>query len=819
MWSSKGLGSTDCSLWGFVRLLWRAMRSRNARWLNCSVAQTFYPERRGRAVCGVPLPSPGPHRAWRALDGFTLPSIDGNPQTEVCATGTRTALRVTATVVALLSLLGAPACATTYYVAAAGSDSNNGTATGTPWAHSPGMPGCANTCAGVTLQPGDSVLFNRGDAWYGQTLTAPASGSSGSPITFGAYGSGANPILKGSTLENVSGFVPAPGVGTSIMSLSDSSTSSTDSATRNWRMQIDHATISASAAVVTITVKASPTQALNITDSAIGPVSGSAPNTSAMTQLTWNGGSVTATVSANTSLTSDPITYALSNSVDQIVSFYTTARNVEYFTRINNDALWTNFTASDLSQQTSTSSFSTGGNSVVASIQSVHTYRGALGTAAVAVWENGALLKSATSAANVEATPGSWFYDGTYLYIQANDSSAVPANGKTYTYVTASSPSYTTWDNAKSWLIFDSLDQAETYNTSGSTLGGLYLTGSHSIVRNLSTHDHYRHPLTIYVGATNNTVTNVTSYNSYGTAPLAIYGSGTSNNLVQNSTFYNDTSQSSAYVAIGGWAVVIFHGGSTSNTVDSCLIYSTAASPAGYGIMLGDNSTTGTVSHSKIYGTFAYGVNSGSGGGAGLGAGSTLTLWDNLIDISAANNVGMLFTGSTGNIVYNNTIYGPANTSAAISQASTSTGALVKNNIFYTGAYASVDSTSESGSAYDYNDYYSASGTPFSWGGTAYSFANWLTNSSQDAHSLNSNPTLASAAALSSTGSYTLVPGSPAIDSGVNLGSTYQNALAPSSTWPSSVSFVSQNTAGTGWEIGAYVYLGWSALLLRGCCD
>ena len=98
-------------------------------------------------------------------------------------------------------------------------------------------------------------------------------------------------------------------------------------------------------------------------------------------------------------------------------------------------------------------------------------------------------------------------------------------------------------------------------------------------------------------------------------------------------------------------------------------------------------------------------------------------------------------------------------------------------------------------------------------------FANWKTNSSQDAHSINSNPTLVGAAPLSSSGNYTLVPGSPAIDSGVNLGSTYQNALAPSSTWPSGISFVNQNTAGTGWEIGAYAYLGWSTLLLRGCCD
>ncbi len=64
---------------------------------------------------------------------------------------------------------------------------------------------------------------------------------------------------------------------------------------------------------------------------------------------------------------------------------------------------------------------------------------------------------------------------------------------------------------------------------------------------------------------------------------------------------------------------------------------------------------------------------------------------------------------------------------------------------FLYGRYASVDASSETSTAYDYNDYFSASGTPFSWGGTAYTFANWKTNSAQDAHSLNSDPTLTNA--------------------------------------------------------------------------
>ena len=93
----------------------------------------------------------------------------------------------------LLFVVACPLSATTYFVANAGSDSNNGTAAATPW----------QTIAHVNAQrfnPGDSVLFNRGDTWREQ-LRIPSSGSNGNPITFGAYGTGALPIISGANLE------------------------------------------------------------------------------------------------------------------------------------------------------------------------------------------------------------------------------------------------------------------------------------------------------------------------------------------------------------------------------------------------------------------------------------------------------------------------------------------------------------------------------------------------------------------------------------------------------------------------------------------
>ncbi len=87
------------------------------------------------------------------------------------------------------------ALAATYYVDSAnGNDSyTNAQAQNqsTPW----------KTIAKVnnsTFQPGDNILFKRGQIWREQ-LNPPSSGTSGNPITFGAYSSGANPKIYRST--------------------------------------------------------------------------------------------------------------------------------------------------------------------------------------------------------------------------------------------------------------------------------------------------------------------------------------------------------------------------------------------------------------------------------------------------------------------------------------------------------------------------------------------------------------------------------------------------------------------------------------------
>jgi parallel beta-helix repeat protein len=83
--------------------------------------------------------------------------------------------------------------ATNYYLSESGNDANNGTSTSSPWK----TLGKLNSFFS-SLKPGDNVLLNRGDVFYG-TIIINKSGSSGSPITIGAYGSGANPVVTGFT--------------------------------------------------------------------------------------------------------------------------------------------------------------------------------------------------------------------------------------------------------------------------------------------------------------------------------------------------------------------------------------------------------------------------------------------------------------------------------------------------------------------------------------------------------------------------------------------------------------------------------------------
>ena len=55
---------------------------------------------------------------------------------------------------------------------------------------------------GEVFVAGDYVLFKRGETWTGTVLLVTWSGAAGNPITFGAYGTGAKPIIDGNDAVN-----------------------------------------------------------------------------------------------------------------------------------------------------------------------------------------------------------------------------------------------------------------------------------------------------------------------------------------------------------------------------------------------------------------------------------------------------------------------------------------------------------------------------------------------------------------------------------------------------------------------------------------
>ncbi len=90
-----------------------------------------------------------------------------------------------------LALSSVLAEATNYYVSTSGNDANNGTSPSLAWRTIDRVNQSSNM-----LQPGDQVLFERGGHFRGGIIWA-SSGSASASVMYGAYGTGADPIIDG----------------------------------------------------------------------------------------------------------------------------------------------------------------------------------------------------------------------------------------------------------------------------------------------------------------------------------------------------------------------------------------------------------------------------------------------------------------------------------------------------------------------------------------------------------------------------------------------------------------------------------------------
>jgi uncharacterized repeat protein (TIGR02543 family) len=93
--------------------------------------------------------------------------------------------------IVFLLTIASETAATNYYVSAAGNNAGNGLTPATAWQTISKV-----NAAFATMAAGDSILFRRGDTFYG-AIIVNKSGASSRPIVISAYGTGNKPVISG----------------------------------------------------------------------------------------------------------------------------------------------------------------------------------------------------------------------------------------------------------------------------------------------------------------------------------------------------------------------------------------------------------------------------------------------------------------------------------------------------------------------------------------------------------------------------------------------------------------------------------------------
>jgi hypothetical protein len=265
------------------------------------------------------------------------------------------------------------------------------------------------------------------------------------------------------------------------------------------------------------------------------------------------------------------------------------------------------------------------------------------------------------------------------------------------------------------------------------------------------------------------------------------------NMTVQYSDVYDNGVGQSANVGIGIWADTVSPGFT-----------------AKYNLVHGNN-MAGILAEASSQVSLLYNIVYGTGTQSGYPDTVGIWLW--------ADNSSIPMTGS---LIANNTSYGNQGEGIAIYAVNSSGGCVnnsVENNIStgntadQLGAYGGCENpgTNGSGNVYTYNGFGAGARNFIQWGLGVYesTYTAWETatgncGTTGCSHSVQADPQFVNASAAQ----FWLQSSSPAIDAGTNLGSPYDMGLLPGSSWPNSVLAGDQNSYGTGWEVGAYIFTG-----------
>jgi parallel beta-helix repeat protein len=669
-----------------------------------------------------------------------------------------------------LVLLALPAWGAIYYVDC-NADGDAGAGTGT------GAAVAWKTIAKVnasSFSAGDSILFNKGCTWREQ-LTVPSSGSAGLPITFGAYGTGANPIISGAEL-----LTPGTSWGTYTtgtwsttysVSLGTDGTLGGGTTDSNIRNVYTATNLTTSGTKVRFTFQAHSAQTTIISDAAIGERDGTSDDfVSSPTRITFDGGSTGCSIEAGATKVSDEITFTIDETKSYMVSMWRDGNGYHRLSYVNVFYYDVTNPGTNKSQDTTVSGMTefatetSSINKIEVYNEPVNIWQATLTTEPqVVLFDKTVGTKMGSVGALASATQ--WFWASNVLYVYSPSdpdtlytSPGIESGGKRNYNILISNMDYVTIDGITTEMA-----------TYGFIVSG---TSDHIIVQNCT----FRHGDPSYYGfewyddgamGGSNYVKNCTAYNNgFGISSHNVIGTGSgTESYIQNCTVYSNWRD--GILLRGNYMIaennIVYGNGRLVGIFNGIHIYSNSS-----GEGTGDNNI---VRYNIVYNQS--GANNTDGAGIAVDRWcSGNKIYYNLVYNN--NGQGIYTYDSPATEIYNNIVYGNVQNSSLTVKAEIAllgtvadlSTAIVKNNIaqatsantyaIYIDAYTynnTLDITN--------NDWYSAATSWYFWNdaaGNTLSTWNALTGVGTD---LNTNPLL--------TATYKLGPGSPAIDAGVAI--------------------------------------------------
>jgi parallel beta-helix repeat protein len=662
---------------------------------------------------------------------------------------------------------------------------------------------------GETFSAGDNVLFNKGCTWREQ-LVPPSSGSAGNVITFGSYGTGAKPVISYST--NLDNWVAAEGTWNTAKTLAFVGDAS-NGANFNQRTILPAAMSSYNGSKVRLTLKAHSDADTTLTGVSIGVMTTSNTFDTTPTRITF-GGDNDVVIPMNTTVVSDEISFDFDKSLRHGIHIYNSAATGTVW----GSGLSSYFNYTGVGDKTLVTTFTPDNNPAEEkNIALIEVYQAATnqwysadlgvgGVDPVMVTVDGTPVKKvANQGALVDA---SWAWDNTnkyVLYMTTADPStqAVWCGQQGNNNIDIGGRNYLVFDglnilgptlqvgagiNLSAGTTFTNCDFKNFYNAgvfvyAGS--GDTKLTVSNSTFTDAGGHDNFLWFNGVATTGSTLTATGNSFTTSFfdGTAATdSLYVQAIYVNKALTTSILNNTITFPPGVGMAQQPNSIYV--TTSTGVD---IQHNTVSGGGHGIRLNASQDNAIIAYNYVHDTGD--DNFWTDGTSGAGIVIKYNIFDGALDDSVA------LAGVTDGFIYNNLFSRSRDTGLQFANAVT--GMTVKNNIFYNNGqpgdpvtgdegYYEIYVTTTTGHEINNNLYYHTTvknpTDHFYWGGVAYDFADWKTNSSQDNASLNDDPLFTSTV----TPDFSLQAGSPAINAGVDVGLTsdYRGMTVPQGSAP-----------------------------------